>query len=59
MTTEEVCEAVIHTLVVDGKVVDRCFVRLSGGKCTASEVNMMSWTKNKHPPTKPQHIHSL
>ena len=39
------------TLVVDGKVVDGCFVGLSGWKSTAGEMNMMCWTKDKHSPT--------
>jgi len=39
------------TLIVDGKVVDRRFVRLSRRQCTAGEMNMMSRTEYKHSPT--------
>jgi len=40
-----------NTLIVDGEVVDRRSVCLSWGQRTASEMDMMGGTKNKHSPT--------
>ena len=47
------------TLIVDGEVTDRRFVRLGAGKCTAGEMDVVRWTQYKHSPTDTRQIDSL
>ena len=47
------------TLIVDGEVTDRRFVRLGAGKCTAGEMDVVRWTQYKHSPTDTRQTDSL